>query len=247
MSSRVHTKKTVTPVTATTSAPPEEPAAAALSPKTGIPLVFLQPPPADAKIPTPPSGNAAPSGANYRTLVPKATELAALTGAVGDLRRFTNFADILALTGLPYAEVLQAFDVGNQWSTMRKGTGAWEGYCLTQEGISWITIRKMLDSIRPVWDLAVARNPSLAVTYPSLASFLSAQKAIAQKGAATKRLNNAAVAKGEAPIHGAVGKKRKKAADKAVVAASTSPSTPPAAPATAAPAQAPAATGGASA
>ena len=248
MSNRIRTNKTVTHVTATTPAPSEEQAPTALSPTTGIALVFLQPPPADARDPNPSVGyRGAPTGGNYRSLVPKATELAALPGAVDDLRRFTAFASVFALTGLPYAQVLQAFDVGNQWSTMRKVTVAWEGYCLTQEGISSITIRKMLDSIRPVWDLAVARDSSLAVTYPSLASLLGAQKAIAQKGAATKRLNKAAVAKGEAPIHGAVGKKRKRASDKAVVAASTSPSTPPPAPATAAPAPAPAATGGASA
>jgi hypothetical protein len=246
MTSRIPTKKTVSHATATTSSAPVEQAPAALSPKTGIALVFIQPPPADAKIPTPPSGSATPNGGNYRTLVPKATELAALTGAVADLKRFTTFSDVLGLAGVPYAEALQAFDVGNQWSTMRRATAAWEAYCLTEEGLAWMTIRQMLDALRPVWDLVVARDPSLTMTYPSLAKFLGAQKAIAQKGAATKRLNKAAVAEGKPPVHGTAGKKRKKAADKAVVASVSSASATSAsvsAPAPAPQAHAPIATG----
>jgi hypothetical protein len=249
MTKGIRSKKTVTPVTATTSSAPVEPAPAAISPKTSIALVFLQPPPADAKIPPVPSGDAAANGGNYRTLIPKATELATLPGAVADLRRFTTFTDVLGFAGLPYSEVLQAFEVGNQWSTMRRASAAWAAYCLTAEGISWITIRKMLEAIRPVWNVAVARNPGLATTYPSLSSFLDAQKKIAQKGAATRRLNKAAVAEGKPPIHGNAGKRRKKAADKALVASTNAASATPtstAVPAPAAQVHAPAATGAAS-
>src|SRR5579862_6848959 len=60
---------------------PTSPAATAAS------LIFLQPPPADAKIPTPPPGAAVPNGANYK-VTPTATELAALPGAIEDLRKF---------------------------------------------------------------------------------------------------------------------------------------------------------------
>ena len=205
-----------------------------VSPKTGIGLVFLPPPPLDAKIPVPPSGAATPNGGNYRSFVPRATELAALPAAVDDLKRFTSFAQVFGVTGLQYTQVLQAFTVGNQWSTMRKETAAWDAFCATQEGIAWATIRALMDRMRPVFEIAAVGDQALASTFPSFAALFSAKKAIAQKAVATKRLNKAAVARGEAPIHGVVGKRRLKAANRAILAAakaggaaSPSPSAPP--------------------
>ena len=57
--------------------------------------------------------------------------------------------------------------------------------------------------------------------YPGLASLLGAKKAIAKKAAVTRRLNKKAVAEGKAPIHGRVGKKRQRAAEKAAAALSS--------------------------
>jgi hypothetical protein len=225
MSKHAATNKTAA-TTQTESAPTAPPSPA----PAGLPLVFLPPPPADAKIPVAPSGAVAPGGAAYRNLPPKSTELAALAGAVDDLKRFTTFAQVFGVTGLPYTQVVQAFDVGNQWSSMRKQTAAWDGFCETQEGISWGTIRAMMDRLRPLFEIAAAADPSLAVTFPSLAALFSAKSVIAHKAVATKRLNKAAIARGEQPNHGAVGKRRQKAADKAVVAAAraaASPGSPP--------------------
>lgn len=218
------------------------PAPSALSPTTGVALVFLNPPPAGANIPVPPPGAASPPGSNYRQVLPKATEHAALPGAVADLKRFTNFNDVFALTGLPYAQVVQAFDIGSQWTAMRTATTAWDVYCLIQEGIAWMTIRAMMEKLRPVFEMACAANPTLATMYPNLTTLLGARKAISAKATATKRANKAAIARGEAPTHGAVGKKRQKAANKAIVAAAKAATpTPPATVASAAPPAAPAA------
>jgi hypothetical protein len=46
---------------------------------------------------------------------------------------------------------------------------------------------------------------------------------IALKGVATRRANEKAVAEGRAPLHGTVGKRRKRAARNAAYAAATSP------------------------
>jgi hypothetical protein len=213
-----------------------------LSPKTGIALVFLPPPPADAKIPAPPPGADAPGGQNYRAFVPKKLELAALAGALADLKN-CNYAQIFGTTGIPYAQVLQAFDVGNQWSTMRKETAAWDAFCQTQEGISWATIRTMMVNLKAAFDLAAAGDASLTATLPSLAALFGAKKAIARKAAAVKKLNSQAIAKGELPIHGLVGKRRLRKAEKAAVAAGNAPAAAPAVsapPVAVAPAPAPA-------
>jgi hypothetical protein len=218
--------------TSTIEAAPAAPAATATAPAAAS--IFLQPPPADAKIPTPPAGTSAPNGANYRAFLPRSTEVAALASAVTDLRKCTNFATLFGATALPYAQVLQAFDVGNQWTTMRNETAAWDAFCQTQEGIAWQTIRVMMDRLRPAFDLAVTGDATIASTMPGLAALLGAKKAIAQKAVATKKANKAAVARGEAPVHGVVGKRRLRAAQKALLpaakaatAGAASSSTPP--------------------
>jgi hypothetical protein len=204
-----------------------EPAPA--NPPTAAPLVFLQPPSAGAKVPAPPSGAAPPGGEPYRSFVPKATELAALASAVTDLEKCTNFDQIFGLAGLPYAQVLQALDVGNQWSVMRQQTVAWDAFCRTQEGIAWTTVRTIINRLRPLFEFAAEGNPSLASALPGLATLFGAKRAIAKKGAATRRANRAAVARGEPPFHGGVGKVRMKRAQRAalVAAKATGVSTPP--------------------
>ena len=207
---------------------PPNPSPSPAPPNGGSALVFLSPPPANAQIPVPPPGSATPGGTHYTAFMPKALELAALPAALSDLKKCTNFAQLFGATALPYAQVLQAFDVGNQWTTMRGQTAAWDSYCRTQEGIAWKTIRVMMDRLRAAFNLAVQGDATVASTMPGLAELLGAKKAIAQKAAATKKANKAAVAKGEAPVHGTVGKKRLKAAQKAALENAKPPAAAPA-------------------
>jgi hypothetical protein len=223
-----------TPTSAVAQAP------GSLSAKTGIALSLLPAPPPSASIPVPPSGADAPGGQNYRAVVPRKIELAALPGAVTDLQRCTSFAQIFGATGLPYAQVLQAFEVASAWSTMRNETAAWDTYCQTQEGICWGVLRTIMDSLKPAFEVATTGNPSLATTLPSFATLFGAKKAIALKSASTRRLNKAAVARGEAPTHGGVGKQRLRAAEKAALAAAKASSGAALAPSAAVPTTSPA-------
>jgi hypothetical protein len=138
---------------------------------------------------------------------------------VSDLQRCTTFSQIFGATGLPYTQVLQAFEVSNAWSTMRNQTDAWDAYCQTQEGICWGVLRVIMETLKPAFDVATAGNPAIATTLPSFATLFNAKNVIAQKAASTRRLNKAAIAKGEAPTHGVVGKQRQRAAAKAALAA----------------------------
>ncbi len=149
-----------------------------------------------------------------------------LPQAVKDLASFTDYAQTLGATAPAHADVQQSFQVSGQWSAMRQASSNWDGYCVLQEGLSWKTMRAHMDSLRPAFDLAATANPQLVTKYPGLAAVLGAKKAIAQKAASTKRLNKEAIAKGEAPVHGAVGKKRQRKAEKAALASGAA-ATPP--------------------
>jgi hypothetical protein len=219
------TKKTVSHVTHTThqsqqveaiapTAPVAATPAATTSAPSGQSVIFLTAPPSSANIPSPPKGFVAPVGAIFRGILPQQTELAVLQAAVEELRAFTDYSQVMGGTAPPATQVAQALDIGGQWTSMRNASDDWDGFCRSQEGVAWTTIRAMQDRLRPAWDLAVAGDPTLAARFPNLAALLGAKRATAKQGVATKALNKQAIAKGEPPTHGAVGKRRKRAAEK---------------------------------
>jgi len=223
------TEAATVPATPVVATPP-----AATAPAAGS-IIFLDPPPASANIPSPPKDWVASSNADYRNLLPRKTELAALPGAIKDLTRFTTYTQTLGAAAPPVAHVLQSLTSASAWSSMRTVTSAWDQFSAAQEGVGWTMARSQMDLLRPIFSLAVSHDPQLAVELPSLAALLGAKQAIAQRAASTKKANAQAIAKGEQPTHGLVGKKRKRAAEKAAYAAGTGSAPAPTAPVAGAP------------
>jgi hypothetical protein len=220
---------------ATPPAPAPAPPLAAATPTSSTPTATspsIDPPPADAKIPVPPATAVPTNGSDYRGVQPKVTEQAALSAALADLQKFSSYTQLLGGAAPPIAHVIVLLTLGVEWTGMRNATDAWDTYCRTQEGLVWAQIRLMMDRLKPAWDLAVGADATLITQFPGLASFLGAKKAIAQKAVSTRAANKKAIAEGKPPLHGAVGRERKRAAKNAAYAASTS--TPPAQPAPAA-------------
>jgi hypothetical protein len=202
-----------TTTTASTTAPAPQTSASSTQ------LVLLDMPPADANIPSPPSGFVPGNSADYRPVLPRDAELRALPIAVNDMKKFTNYTQVLGDTAPPYEQVLQAITVANAWSSMRTESAAWDAFCASQEGISWTTLRAQMDRLQPSFDLAANGTSNVRTLFPGLSTLLGARKVIARKGASTRKMNKEAEAKGEPQVHGAVGKKRKRAAEKAAYAA----------------------------
>jgi hypothetical protein len=203
---------TTTP-TAATAAPASQTSA------SSTPLVLLDMPPANANIPSPPSGFVPGNSADYRPVLPRDAELRALPIAVNDMKKFTNYTQVLGDTAPPYAQVLQAITVANAWSSMRTESAAWDAFCASQEGISWTTLRAQMERLQPSFELAANGTSNVKTLFPGLATLLGARQVIARKGASTRKMNKEAEAKGEPQVHGSVGKKRKRAAEKAAYAA----------------------------
>jgi hypothetical protein len=230
-----HHATTTTPTKETTampssiqqaSLPPNvHPSIAAEPAAAPAPVLSVDPPPAGANIPTPPVGFTPATPGEFRSVVPRKSELAAMPQALIDLGKFTDFDKLFSGIGLTQAEITQCLFVGSLWSTMRASTSQWDEYSVLQEGYAWRAIRAILLRLEQAFLLAAQANPTLVSTYPGLAGLLGAKKSIAQRGASTRRLNNAARAKGEPEIHGVVGKKRQRRAEKAALAKSA-PVTP---------------------
>jgi hypothetical protein len=179
--------------------------------------VALAPPPSNAVIPPVPSDYVPQSGATYRSVAPKKTELLVLAQAVKNLAQFASYAEVMGPYAPPYAETLALFIVVYQWSSMRTAASAWDAFCVDQEGLGWTTLRPVMERLRPLFDTAVQADPTLLVKLPSLGTLLGARTAIAQKAVATRQRNKEAKAKGEPQTHGKVGKTRKRAEEKAAL------------------------------
>jgi hypothetical protein len=183
------------------------------------PATTYKVPPAGINIPSPPAGFVPTSGADYRGVMPKTAELAVLQDAVTEIQQCTDFTSIFGRTLPSVAVILGLFNSGAQWSSTRAKSEAFDDYCRTEEGLVWIEIRQMMAKIQPVFTQAVASDVTIGAQFSALGRLLGAQKAIAQRGVATRKANRAAKAKGEPATHGKVAKAKTKAAAKAALAA----------------------------
>ncbi len=202
--------------------------ASAATAASNAPFVYQALPPADAKIPSPPSGFVAGDSADYRAMLPRDAELRALPNALSDLIKFTNYSQVLGDTAPPYAQIVQAIAAASAWSSMRTDSAAWDAFCGAQEGIAWTTLRAQMVRLQPSFELASAGPSNVKTMFAGLASLLGAKKVIARKGASTRKMNRTAVAEGKEPTHGKVGKTRKRAAEKAAYEAAQGAGSPPA-------------------
>ena len=100
----------------TTAAAPASAAPAASSSATSassLPPIDLAAPPANALIPPVPSDYVSKSGATYRNVSPKKTELLVLAQAVKNLALFTSYTQVMGTSAPSYQETLALFTVVN--------------------------------------------------------------------------------------------------------------------------------------
>lgn len=190
--STVDTTTTASEAPATAAPPPPLIAANPNSPISSAPIPTggQQPPPADANIPVPPSGYVK-TKSPYTAFLPKLIELAALDGAITDLKAIAASPAFVAAAPLDQ-EAVVAFTLALAWSRMRKVSAFWDNYALLQEGIAWATARPLLDKVRTVYELATQLDDSVPTKYANLNTLLTAKKSIAKKGVATRRRKKAA-------------------------------------------------------
>lgn len=209
--------------TVSTPTPTNNPNANPISSNPIPPLaaVSQQAPPADAFTLIPPLGFVQPNDALYRGLLPWLIETAAVPGALQDLSNFADYTSTFGPTAPGLSVLVGALTLADQWTRARKVSAAWDGYAKGQEGLAWLTLRPLLEKLRAIYEIAAAHDPTLRTRLANLNALLSARFAVAKRAASTRALNSQAKAAGKPPIHGKAGKQRKKAADKAIVAAAS--------------------------
>jgi hypothetical protein len=179
---------------------------------------FLAPPPPPDPAFVPPPGFVGDNRMDFRGVLPRTAELVALPMAVEDLRKFVDYTQVMGSKAPPWAQVIAAFDVTNQWSSARTRADAWDLFARTQEGVAWTLLRTLIAQVAPTFGVAVASDPAMASSLPGLTTLLGVKSAIAKKAASTKKANAKQTADGEEPTHGKVGKRAARAAARAALA-----------------------------
>jgi hypothetical protein len=186
---------------------------------SAAPVPMMKFPPPTMNIPAPPQGFVPLNGADFRSVVPKISELLVLKDAVEELENCPDF-DAMFGALLPQAsDVIAAFDSAGQWPSARARMNAFDAYCTAAEGFAWVDLRKLMAKMQPYIEGAVDKNAELGERFNRLVRLLRAKKAIARNGVATREANREARARGEAPTRGAVAQAKKRAAEKAALAA----------------------------
>jgi hypothetical protein len=198
-------------------------ASAASAPSATSSLIsFPSPPPLSAVL-APPAGYIAATTPQFRGVLPLQAEQTSLEAAITDLGRIPNYA--LFVGAPPLAVFVEMLTLAGQWTDVRNASFKFDQYASTQEGNVWTKARPMMDDFRTSFVQAQKADPTLAAQLPGLTTFLGVRSAVAQKGASTKRLNKKAEAEGKRPVHGQVGKTRKRAAANAALAAADASAT----------------------
>jgi hypothetical protein len=183
---------------------------------------FKMPPEVD--VPAPPAGFVATSGAEYRGVCPKTTELVVVGDAIHEVATCADLAGTFGRSMPSAGNLVGALTAAAAWSTIRAKSLAYDEYCRTQEGLAWVAARKLLTKAQPIVLHAAATDPTVAAEFPSLVQFLSVPHVAAQRAAATRRANQEAAAKGETPTRGRRAKALLRAAERSALAAQTAKS-----------------------
>ena len=75
------------------------------------------------------------------------------------------------------------------WRPLRQPAEAWDAYVKSQYGMAWKNALTLLDQVKPLFLMAVAKDSRLASKYQGLAEMFDAPKEVAKLANATKKKN----------------------------------------------------------
>jgi len=146
----------------------------------------VAPPPVVAT-PTPPLGFIAPTMSRYRGYHPKTLQLIAAAGAISDLGKFTDYLTVFGTSAPAASAVATALETGLAWRALRDSSESWNTYVKALDAMAWQAALLLLDELKPLFLIAVAKNAALSSAYPGLARIFDATVTLAKASAATKK------------------------------------------------------------
>jgi len=145
--------------------------------------------PPDVTIPEPPANFVAPKLTEFRGYHPTQNQVSKGPQAIVDLGHFVDYETVLGTSAPPIHALVEALQAALAWRALRDPTEAWDTYVRAQDGSAWMAALTLLDQMKPLFLIAVARNPALGGQYPGLAAIFGAAKRSAKLGQTTRKNN----------------------------------------------------------
>jgi hypothetical protein len=140
-------------------------------------------------VPTPPAGQPPPNPRDYLGFHPTSREVSASAVAIANLAKGDAFNAALGSLAPPAATLAAALETAIEWRAMRASSEAWDAYVRGQDGLAWKQALTIVDEVKPVFQIAVAKNPALASQYPGLVQLFEAPRLDSKQATATKKKN----------------------------------------------------------
>jgi hypothetical protein len=178
---------TVAPVvTSATTSTSVATASAAGTTTAGLPAAIQANQPPTVNLPAWPPGFVPVHLLDYRGSHPKAGQVTATPGAVQELDTSTSYQATFGPAAPPAAQLASELTIASEWTALRIKVETFLTYVKSFEAITWKTALTDLDRLDGIFQVILAQNPALVAGFPEIAKLLDVQKAIGQRGAATR-------------------------------------------------------------
>jgi hypothetical protein len=123
---------------------------------------------------------------------PTATQVDAADPAAAELQKSTTYVEDFGANAPPAGQVAQNLLTSSQWRGEWETARNWLAYCSEQRRLWEDQSLADVAALKPAWDYAVSRDPSVAKRYPSTKLLVGARSEVAARAGAKRKAANAA-------------------------------------------------------
>jgi hypothetical protein len=130
---------------------------------------------------------------------PTATQVEAAAPAAAELQKSTTYVADFGANAPPAAQVAQNLVTASKWRDEWSKAKDWLDYCVEQRQVWGDASLADVATLKPAYDYAVTRDPTVAKRYPSTKLLVGARSEVAVRAAARRKANKAAKEQPAAP------------------------------------------------
>jgi hypothetical protein len=165
------------------------------APTTSSSSVVLSTTPPVVSLPPIPAGFTPVNLVDYRGYHPRVGQVAALPDAVAELSSSSTYAATFGPAAPAEGTFVTCLEDAASWSSLHGAIEAFLVYVKSQEAVAWKAALTQIDQAKAVYDVTIARNPSVPTQFPALTRLLEVTNAIGRKSAASRQRKKATDAK----------------------------------------------------
>jgi hypothetical protein len=160
-----------------------------------VALPLANPPPAVGAPATPPGWKKSKWIKPREGLRPTATQADAVAPAAAELQASTTYVADFGANAPSAAALAHDLSTASQWREEWSKTRDWLAYCSEQRRLWEDASLAGVATLKPAYDYAVSRDPTVAKRYPSTKRLVAARSEVSTRAAARRKANEKAAEK----------------------------------------------------